>query len=142
MKYDDYVVVIPIVGKDKVLIQEQYKVGVGRVCNGFPAGFVKSGETSLATAKRELFEETGYTAANWHKIGIYYDNVSVMDVKFTIFRATLVVDDSKIGTSLNPDESESRIINKIVYIESLTKIRMIGSCMAIARLYILYNHER
>lgn len=129
MQYDDYVVIIAIEG-NKVITQKQYKSGARKNCFGFPAGFKKKTETSLKAAKRELFEETGYQAKKWNKLGTFYDNASISSAKFTIFTAQEL---TKLNDGINPDISESRIENTWTNPKDLKKITMEGACMALAR---------
>ncbi|AZY49805.1 NUDIX domain-containing protein [Bordetella avium] len=63
------VVVIPLLDDGRVLLERQFRYPVERVMTEFPAGKLDPGEDPLACAKRELFEETGYTAAEWAKAG-------------------------------------------------------------------------
>ncbi|AKQ54786.1 NUDIX domain-containing protein [Bordetella hinzii] len=63
------VVVIPLLDDGRVLLERQYRYPVGRVMTEFPAGKLDPGEDPLACAKRELLEETGYTAAQWARAG-------------------------------------------------------------------------
>jgi 8-oxo-dGDP phosphatase len=49
-----------------VLMIDQYRHAVGRRMRELPAGLLdKPGEDPLATARRELVEEVGYTAQEW-----------------------------------------------------------------------------
>src|SRR5437660_401885 len=52
-----------------------------------PAGRVDKGETELAAAKRELLEETGYTAARWQRILKFYVSPGFMDETMTVYLA-------------------------------------------------------
>jgi len=61
------VIIIAMTDKDNVLFVEQYRPPVGKKVIEFPAGLmndfqVKKRESLSASAKRELFEETGYKA--------------------------------------------------------------------------------
>jgi len=47
-----------------VLIR-QYRHGIERVTLELPAGVIEPGESPLQGARRELFEETGYTSDDW-----------------------------------------------------------------------------
>lgn len=49
-----------------VLLERQYRYAVRQKVLEFPAGKLDPHETSLACAKRELREETGYSAARWY----------------------------------------------------------------------------
>jgi ADP-ribose pyrophosphatase len=48
-----------------VLMERQFRYPVGKVMIEFPAGKLDPQEGALACGKRELREETGYTAARW-----------------------------------------------------------------------------
>ncbi len=63
------VVVLPLLDDGRVLLERQFRYPIGQVMTEFPAGKLDPGEDPLACAKRELFEETGYTAAEWAKAG-------------------------------------------------------------------------
>ncbi len=63
------VVVIPLLDDHHVLVERQFRYPVGRVMTEFPAGKLDPGEDPWACARRELQEETGYTAAEWARAG-------------------------------------------------------------------------
>jgi ADP-ribose pyrophosphatase len=63
------VCVIPITDEGKIVLVEQYRKPVEQYILEIPAGRIDPGEDTLDTAKRELQEETGYTAKNWEKLG-------------------------------------------------------------------------
>ncbi|GAB3625485.1 ADP-ribose pyrophosphatase [Pandoraea terrae] len=60
------VMVIPLFDDGRVLMERQYRYPLARVMNELPAGKLDEAEGGLACAKRELLEETGYQATEWH----------------------------------------------------------------------------
>ncbi|MEO8723141.1 MAG: NUDIX hydrolase [Sphingobium sp.] len=79
-------------GDPHVVLVEQFRVPLGRACLELPAGLVGDGEddadedASIA-AKRELEEETGYSAAEMIDMGDYYSSPGLVSESFTLFRA-------------------------------------------------------
>lgn len=66
-----YAVVFALTDDERVLFVEGYKYGADRVTLQLPAGYLEDGEAPEACARRELLEETGYTAAEWDYLGAY-----------------------------------------------------------------------
>jgi len=48
-----------------IILERQYRHAAGQFLLELPAGRVEPGETTLAAAKREMIEETGYRAKRW-----------------------------------------------------------------------------
>ncbi len=69
LEYPDWVCILPLTPAGELVLVEQYRHGVGRLCLEFPAGVVDDGEDILTAARRELLEETGFEANRYEVIG-------------------------------------------------------------------------
>jgi ADP-ribose pyrophosphatase len=56
----------------RILLERQYRHAAGEHLWELPAGRIDDGENELTAAKRELLEETGYTASRWKRILKFY----------------------------------------------------------------------
>ncbi len=63
------VVVVPILTNGNVILERQFRYPVHQVFIELPAGKIDIGEEILITGQRELLEETGFSAAEWVKLG-------------------------------------------------------------------------
>ena len=75
-----------------VLLVEQYRVPLGRVCLELPAGLIgdddgAEDEPAEVAAIRELEEETGYIAAHMDDLGEYHSSPGMVSESFTLMRA-------------------------------------------------------
>ncbi|MGE4243850.1 NUDIX domain-containing protein [Ramlibacter sp.] len=59
------VMVVPMLDDGRVVLERQYRHPVREVLIEFPAGKLDPGEDRFACIRRELLEETGYTAREW-----------------------------------------------------------------------------
>ncbi len=81
------VMVVPLLGADRVVVERQWRYPVGRAMVEFPAGKLEPGEPVLACAARELIEETGYRAAEWARAGILHNAIAYSDEGIEIWFA-------------------------------------------------------
>lgn len=80
-------VIVAIDDKGHLLLVEQYRVPVGRICLELPAGLVgddRAGESVADAARRELEEETGYRAARIQEHGMFYSSPGMTSETFTL----------------------------------------------------------
>ena len=70
------VMVVAELPDGRLVLERQFRYPVQSVMVEFPAGKLDPGEDSLACAKRELLEETGYTARQWARAGVLHPVIS------------------------------------------------------------------
>ncbi len=70
------VMLIPLLDDGRLVMERQYRHPMGRVMVEFPAGKLDAEEDILACARRELLEETGYSATQWARAGVMHPVIS------------------------------------------------------------------
>ncbi len=71
-----------------VLLERQYRHAANDYLWELPAGRIDPGEKALPAAKRELLEETGYTAKNWRRILNFYASPGFVAETMSVYLAT------------------------------------------------------
>jgi len=91
IRHSGSIVVLPLDDSGRtprVLLERQYRYAAGRRMWELPAGRIDPGENSLTAAKRELIEETGYTASRWQKALFFYVSPGFLDESMTVYLAS------------------------------------------------------
>lgn len=95
------VTVLAITDDQKILLVRQYRNACGAVLVETPAGKLEKGEDPLEAAKRELEEETGYTAHNWKHLSSYFTSPGFSNEMLHAYVATEL---QKTQQNLDTDE--------------------------------------
>lgn len=95
------VAIVALDEQGRVLLVRQYRKPVEDFLIEIPAGSMDPGEEPLAAARRELAEETGYSASNWEFICSYFSAPGFTDEKMFLYLATGL----EAGET-DPDEDE------------------------------------
>ena len=81
------VVVIPVFENGDLLLERQHRYPLHRDFIELPAGKIDAGEADLTCAKRELEEETGYTASEWREVTTIYPCIGYSDERLAFYLA-------------------------------------------------------
>ena len=95
-------VLLTVTDEGKMIMIRQYRKAAGKVMFEVPAGKIDPGEDPLATAGRELKEETGYTAGSIKYLCRFYPSVGFSEECLYLYLCT----DLKAGET-DFDENEA-----------------------------------
>lgn len=101
------VAVVALGDDGRVRMIRQYRHPAGRLLWEIPAGLRDvDGEPLLDTAKRELLEETGYTAREWHVLADFFTSPGVTTERIRVYLARGLED----GDSAYEREDEEKFL--------------------------------
>ncbi len=81
------VVILPVLDADHIVLLRNHRFVVDATLWEIPAGTLEPNEPLEDAAKRELMEETGYSADRWRSLGYFYASPGVLDEKLHLFVA-------------------------------------------------------
>ncbi|GCD81980.1 ADP-ribose pyrophosphatase [Parageobacillus thermoglucosidasius] len=116
IKHPGAVAIIPITKEGKLVLVRQYRKALERVLVEIPAGKLEKGEEPLATAHRELEEETGYRARSLCHIASFYTSPGFADELIHLYVAEGL---TKIKNAASLDEDEFVDILEVTLEEAL-----------------------
>jgi len=92
---------VPITDNNSVILIQQYRHAIGDFIWEIPAGTLDPHESPLECAKRELTEETGFSAEKWQKLGEITPVPGYSDERIHVFLASQL---SSATQNLDKDE--------------------------------------
>lgn len=81
------VCVLPLHDDGTVTVVRQFRYPYAQVVTELPAGKLEPGEDPFDAIRRELSEETGYTAREWHDMGLFYPTPGYTDERLHLYFA-------------------------------------------------------
>lgn len=109
--------IIVITENNEIILERQYRHPVGKIMIEIPAGKTEVNENPLDSAKRELLEETGYSAETWIELGTCFPCIGYSNEAITYFLAK----DLTLGTP-SLDEGEFLEVFKIAFSECMNMV--------------------
>lgn len=95
---------------DSVVLIKQYRYSVDEVLYELPAGRIEKNEDPMLAAKRELTEETGYTAKNWRELARIFTAPGFCNEILYMYEAT---DVTMTQQSLDDDEDMEVLVMQL-----------------------------
>ena len=88
LEFTEWATVVPLTPEGNIVLIREYRHAAQKVTIGLPGGVSDPGETDWeSVGRRELLEETGYTAGAFHLIGECYPNPAIQNNKLHFFLA-------------------------------------------------------
>jgi ADP-ribose pyrophosphatase len=131
--------IVPMPSDSQVLLLKQYRHSLREYIWEIPAGTLNPAEVIIECAKRELIEETGYSADRWQKLGEITPLPGYSDERIHIY----------LATNLQPaeqdlDKDEIIQVHKVNFSEAIEMIKSGGiqDAKTITGLLMARNHSR
>ncbi|MBB5326295.1 ADP-ribose pyrophosphatase [Anoxybacillus tepidamans] len=119
VKHPGAVAVIPVTSEGKLVLVRQYRKALERVLVEIPAGKLEKGEEPLATARRELEEETGYVARSIRHLVSFYTSPGFADELIHLYVAEGL---TKLEESASLDDDEFVDLLEVTLEEALVML--------------------
>lgn len=130
LDYPEWINVIPVTKDKKIVLVEQYRYALGRVSLEIPAGVCEKEDGSLlASAQRELLEETGYGKGNWR----YFSAFSANAGTHTNLSHTFVAEDVEPVSEQSLDAGEAikvHVLDREEVLQMLLENKFVQSLLA------------
>jgi ADP-ribose pyrophosphatase len=91
---DNFSIVVPVLGRDKLVMIWNYRHAIQGWELELPAGHIENGESPETCARRELEEETGYSARLWKRLGWFHPSPGISPQKAYVHLARNLKDGS------------------------------------------------
>ena len=112
------VTIVPLDNEGNILFVKQYRVGSNSMMLELPAGKIEKGEEALATAEREIREETGMAAKEMLPLGKFFMSPGYSTEYMYTFLAR-----GLFSSPLDPDADEFLNVEKIPVDQALRMAR-------------------
>jgi ADP-ribose pyrophosphatase len=106
--------------RPRILLERQYRHAAGGRLWELPAGSLEPGENKLAAAKRELQEETGYTAASWQRALFFYVSPGFLNESMEVYLAR------RLQKGKAQPEEDERIVTRFFPLSQAVRMAMTG----------------
>ncbi len=128
--------IVPMPDKNQVILIKQYRHSLREYIWEIPAGTRDPDESMLTCARRELIEETGYSAEKWIELAEIIPVPGYSDECIQLFIAT-----NMKAAQQNLDQDELLKVHRVNFDEALDMIqrREIRDSKTISGLYLAYH---
>jgi 8-oxo-dGTP pyrophosphatase MutT (NUDIX family) len=133
-EFDSWANVVALTKNNEVVLVKQYRHGVQEVLLELPGGVVDDGENPLEGAKRELMEETGYSAGNIIEVGRLYPNPAIQHNTLFCYLAT----DVELAGAQHLDEAEE-IEVQLIPLDELVEMATQGKFLHALNVAVLFQ---
>lgn len=119
------VVMVPMLGRSRMVFVRQYRRAVGRELLELPAGTLAPGERPQACAQRELGEEIGFRAKRLTRLGQFFPAPGFSSERMTVFLAQGLT-----PVKARPEADEILTPMVLSFAEAMAKVRSGAICDA------------
>ncbi len=139
VRFGDVSAILPILADGRLVLIRQFRPAAGRSMIEIPAGHIEPGESPEHAARRELEEETGYTAAQWEQLTRFFPSTGKLAETMFLYLAT----ELEPGRP-RPDEVEELDTVIVTLAEAFDHVRTgeIGDAKTYLALLLAANQDR
>ncbi len=134
LEFRSWANVLALTKNNEVVLVKQYRHGVQEDLLEFPGGIVDDGESPLEGIRRELMEETGYSAENLVEVGRIYPNPALQHNTLFCYVAT---DVEKVGEQHFDDTEEIEV--QLLPLDELIELAKSGKFLHALHVAVLFQ---
>jgi ADP-ribose pyrophosphatase len=110
--------IVPLTDQHDIILIRQYRYAAGDFIWEIPAGTLEPEESPLFCARRELIEETGFSASAWEKLGEIIPVPGYSDERIHLFLA-----EDLVPSRQHLDRDEILEVHTVSFNDALSMIR-------------------